>query len=326
MNEIILILISILIFPGLLFLVVLSFLTQYAVRKLSARYQRRMGPSYVGPLGILQPFYDFWKLLRSKEIVKNKYSLVSAAEISLLIGISSIVASVALLPLSLYNIVSDFDILIFFYMASVVPLFMMVIASLSMPGPYTSMGVSRLLSLATLSEPTYFASLIIPVYLATRQSGVFMSISSAYRNILSIWLDPRGAVIMVLCLIAYIVAVQAKSMYQPFNIPEAEQEIIAGYETEFSGPLLALMNLFHDMDLAASLIIGVYLLFGGPLPYSHTSPQGILMIIIKYLILLVVVTLIKNIMGRYRIEQGLAQILKYGLVPSIMASILTFLF
>ncbi|MEM0026392.1 MAG: complex I subunit 1 family protein [Ignisphaera sp.] len=326
MNEMILILISIMIFPGLLFLAALSFLTQYFVRKLSARYQRRMGPSYVGPLGILQPFYDFWKLLRSKEIVKNRYSLVGAAEISLLIGISFIVASVVLLPLSLYNIASDFDILIFFYMTSVMPLFMMVIASLSMPGPYTSMGISRLLSLATLSEPTYFASLIIPIYLTTKQSRAFMSISSAYTNVLRIWLDPRGVVIMVLCLIAYIVAVQAKSMYQPFNIPEAEQEIIAGYETEFSGPLLALMNLLHDMDLTISLITGVYVLLGGPLPYSHTSLQGILMIIIKYLLLLVVVTLIKNIMGRYRIEQGLAQILKYGLIPSIMASILTFLF
>ncbi|MEM1879242.1 MAG: complex I subunit 1 family protein [Desulfurococcaceae archaeon] len=318
-------LLSVLVFPGLIFLVSLAFFTQYLVRKLSARYQRRMGPSYVGPFGVLQPFFDFWKLLRYKELVKTRFSLVKAAEISLIIGLSFTLGAVIFLPLSPFSISSSFDVLLFFYMTSVIPLLALILASLSMPGPYTTIGVSRLLSIATIAEPAYFASIVIPVYLATRYGvdpGGFMSIGEAYTRVYELWADPRTAVVMVLCLISFIVSVQAKAMYPPFNIPEAEQEIIAGFETEFSGPLLALARLLHDVDLTISLIIGVYVLLGGPLPFVHMSPHGAILLVIKYVALLMLVVLIKNIMGRYRIEQALIQLFKYSLLPATLAAVL----
>jgi len=243
---------SIIVFPGLVFLVALGFFTQYLVRKFSARYQKRMGPSYVGPAGILQPLYDFLKLLRVKEIVVSRYAMPRVAELFLVIGIGSIVSSVIFLPLSLFNVASVFDVLIFFYLSSVMPLFMLILASLSMPSPYTNIGVSRLLSLVTLAEPVYFACLVIPVYLATRGKGVFMSMSSAYATVVELWVKPETIVVMILVFIAFIISIQVKAMYPPFNIPEAEQEIIAGFETEFTGPLLALAKLLHDLDLVVA--------------------------------------------------------------------------
>ncbi|MEM4717975.1 MAG: complex I subunit 1 family protein [Desulfurococcaceae archaeon] len=233
METILLIFFTLLVFPGLLFVISLSFLTQYLVRKITARFQRRMGPSYAGPAGTLQPFMDFLKLLRTKEVVKSPYSMVTVAEISLLLGVSFIISSVLLLPLGFLRLSSSFDILVFFYMTSVMPLFMLIIASLSMPNPYTNIGVSRLLTLSTIVEPTYFASVLIPIYVATRGKEPFLSITTAYANIPSLWFNTSG-IVLALCLIAFIVTVQAKAMYPPFNIPEAEQEIIAGFETEFS--------------------------------------------------------------------------------------------
>jgi NADH-quinone oxidoreductase subunit H len=313
---------SILVFPGTIFLVALAFFTQYLVRKLSARYQRRMGPSYVGPIGLLQPFYDFLKLLRAKEEVVNRFSMPRLAEFALIIGVSCIVSSVIFLPISLLNVATVFDVLIFFYLSSVMPLFAMVIASLSMPSPYTNIGVSRLLSLVTIAEPAYFASILVPVYLATRGDGLFMSISSTYVNFSRLYSNPITLAILALSIIGFTVSIQVKAMYPPFNIPEAEQEIIAGYETEFSGPLLALARLLHDLDLVIALVIGVYVLLGGPAPFNHLSPLGGLVLVLKYLILLLLVVTLKNIMGRYRIDQALVQVFKYGLIPPILAAIL----
>jgi NADH-quinone oxidoreductase subunit H len=323
--ELLLLLTSTLIFPGLLFTISLALFTQYIVRKLAARFQSRMGPSYVGPFGVLQPFYDFWKLLRVKEVVKTRFSMIRAAEIFLILGIAFPSAALIFLPISPFRVNCEFDVLIFFYMASVMPLIAVTMASLAMPGPYTSMGVSRLLSMATLAEPAFFASIVIPVYLATRSGEVLFMSLNGYVKVPTAWGSIPTAIIMILCFIAFIVSLQAKAMYQPFNIPEAEQEIIAGFETEFSGPLLALMRLLHDVDLAVSILLGVYVFFGGPLPFRHLSIGGILLLALKYVVLVVIVTLVRSVMGRYRIDQALVQLFKYSLVPALVAVILTLL-
>ncbi|QOR95121.1 NADH-quinone oxidoreductase subunit H [Thermosphaera chiliense] len=311
-----------LIFPGLVFLTALSFLTQYLVRKLSARMQRRMGPKYVGPVGILQPVYDFLKLLRAKELLKTRYSMIRAAEISLLLGLSSLVASMLLLPLNVYSVGSPYDFLIFFYMASIWPIIMIIIASLSMPGPYTSVGVSRLLSILTVSEPAFFTGLLVPVALASFDTNAPLMISATAVRVVNLWMNPLTLPIMILVTISLIVAVQSKLMLPPFNIPEAEQEIIAGYETEFSGPLLALAILLHDMDTVVSALAIVYLVLGGPAPFSHASIEGVLLVILKYFLVITVATYVKNVFGRYRIDQALVLLLKYGLMPAVIAGVL----
>jgi len=322
MSDQILLLISALVFPGLLFLTALALFTQYLVRKLSARFQGRMGPSYVGPLGSLQPFFDLLKLLRAKEVVKSRYGMVVAAELSLLTGIAFLSASTLTLPLSPYNVRSSFDLFVFFYAASVVPALALSLASLSMPGPYTSVGVSRLLSLLTISEPTYFISLLVPAYLATQSGGLLASIGEAAANSHALWRNPATAAASALCLVASLVSIQARAMMQPFNIPDAEQEVIAGYKTELSGPLLALATLIHDMEYAVSFLAVVYVILGGPAPFSSRTLEGAAAVAVKYLALVFAATLVKNSMGRYRIEQGLVQLFKYGLAPAVIAAAL----
>jgi len=323
MSSLLLFIVSATVFPGLLFMVILSLSTQYLVRKISARYQRRMGPTYVGPLGILQPFVDLWKLLRSKEVARSKYSMPGIAEITLLVGISCIAGSTLLLPISPFNVRSPLDFLIFFYMSCVMPVLMMIFASLSMPGPYTSLGVSRMLSLLTICEPVYFTGLFIPGFIATYGSELVLSVSASSSNIARFWMNPVTAIILTLSLIALIVAIQSKAMYPPFNIPEAEQELIAGFETEFSGPLLALATLLHDMDLTISLLAVVYIVLGGPAPFPQFSIGGVVMVILKYILVLLIAVTIKNIFGRYRLEQALLQLLKYGGVPVVISTLLT---
>ncbi len=318
--------ISILIFPGILFLISLALFTQWYYRKLSGRLQNRMGPTYVGPAGLLQPLMDLWKLIHVKEMAVNKYSLPGIAQFFGLLGISALIVSLLLFPLSPYHIAGPYDFLVFIYLVSLwVPLSMLMM-SLSMPGPYTSTGVSRLLTFITLIEPSFFAALLAPVAIASARTGLPYSVLEASRNIISCWTNPLLWPVLVLSLIAAIVVLQAKAMFPPFNIPEAEQEIIAGFETEFSGPILGLASLMHDMDIAVTAIAITYLLLGGPYPFPHLSAPGIILLIVKYMAVVTVAVIIKNAFGRYRIEQALSTVFKYALIPAIIALILAMLY
>ncbi|MEZ0394715.1 MAG: complex I subunit 1 family protein [Desulfurococcaceae archaeon] len=308
-----------LVFPGAFFVLALALLTQYLMRKLSARYQRRMGPSYVGPLGILQPFYDLAKLLSAKEIVVSRDAMPRAAELFLLIGLATASSSAILLPIGPFHVEGPYDFLVFFYMSSVMPAFMLVLASLALPGPYTSLGVSRMLSMMSIGEPALFAGLLVPTFISTLR-GIPLCVGEASRSVGSLWLTPAGAAILALSLVGALVSLQAKVVAQPFDAPEAEQEIIAGFATEFSGPLLALASLLHDVELAVTSLAISLVILGGPSPYPWNSPLGALVAIAKYVAVVFAVTTLKNLMGRYRIEQALLQLFKYGLVPSMVAA------
>ena len=311
---------SLIVFPGLVFLVALAFFTEYWVRKTSARMQRRMGPSYVGPAGLLQPFYDFLKLVRYKEFLGTRYSMTRVAEISILVGLSTLVASMLLFPLSPIRIIGNYDFLVFIYLTGIMLPVTLIITSLAMPGPYTVAGVSRLISFIIIVEPAYFTALLVPLILVMNITERQLSIYYASTYSWMLWLNPFTLLPMILATISALVVLQAKAMYPPFNIPEAEQELIAGFETEFSGPLLGLVRLVHEVEVVVSAIAIVYLLLGGPYPFPHFSIQGVIVLIIKYLAVITLLSVIKNLYGRFRIEQGLYAVFKYSLIPALIAA------
>ncbi len=312
---------EVLVFPGGLFLFVLALLSEWWVRKVVARAQNRMGPSYVGPAGILQPFADFLKLIYSKEEIRQKYSTLNLAKLFAFLGLGSLIAVLALLPIAPLRLEAGYDIIALSYFCCVwVPL-SIVVMGLSTPNPFTGAGVSRLLSLYAVCEPAYFMSILVPATLVTRLYHPVTPYSVLSTSMMSwgLWLNPLSAVLMALAFIGVTVSTQAKSMAQPFNIPEAEQELIAGPMTEFSGPLLALNNLLHDADIAVTLLITTYLLLGGPYPYPHLSIAGAVTVTAKYLGLLTLMAFIKSIFGRLRVEQAVTTLLKYSLLPSLIA-------
>ncbi len=324
-ESLISLLISIVVFPGLLFIVALALFTQWWVRKISARLQNRMGPAYVGPIGLLQPLMDLWKLIHVKEEVIPKNSMPGLAKLFGILGISGAITALAMLPISIYRVNGPYDFLVYMYLCCLLVPLSMIFMSLSMPGPYTAVGVSRILTLITICEPAYFAAILVPVAL-TSNMGIPYSIYTASVNVWKLWFNPVTLPLMILAFIAAIVTFQAKSMYQPFNIPEAELEIIAGFETEFSGPILGLGILFHDIDTVVTALSITYILLGGPYPYPHTSIPGIVSLILKYMIVVTLSVIIKNAFGRYRIEQALKILFKYALIPGLLAVILAMIY
>lgn len=323
MFEVLTFIASLTLFPGLVFVVALALFSEWYIRKMVARAQSRMGPAYVGPIGILQPLADLLKLLTVKEEIKQKYASLGLAKAFMFTGIGAATASVLLLPLSPFRLTSPYDFLIYAYLCCVwVPL-AMTMYGMSVPNPFTAIGVSRLLSLVAVIEPVYFASILVPVTLTTYLYGPSchapFSIYCTSINSWRLWANPLTVALMVLGLVAVLVSVQAKAMLQPFNIPEAEQEVIAGFATEFSGPLLALNNVLHDVDIAVTALFITYLYLGGPYPLPHTSLPGVLILIAKYLLVLTLMVIVKASFGRFRIEQGIGAVLKYGGIPAAIA-------
>ncbi|WP_440059645.1 complex I subunit 1 family protein [Thermogladius sp. 4427co] len=318
-------LLAVLVFPGLLFTLTASLILEYLLRKTVARMQKRMGPKYTGPFGVFQAFADFFKLIREKEIVANKYSMPRLAEALLILGISSLVTALLFLPLSPYPLVSSFDFFIYIYLCCLVAPLMLILASLSMPGPYTSIGVSRILTFITICEPSYFIALLIPVVLLSNLRPEY-SIYEVSSNSWSLWLNPLTIPLMALSLLAAVSSTQAKAMLNPFNIPEAEQEIIAGFETEFSGPILGLARLYHDADYVVSLLSITYIVLGGPYPFRHLSLQGVVVLLVKFTLVFLISSIIRASTSRVRVEQALDLLFKYSLTPSLAGIILASLY
>lgn len=323
-GMILMMLFAVLVFPGLLFVFLIAILSEWWLRKVVARAQKRMGPSYVGPAGILQPLADFLKLLFVKEEIKQKYSTTGLAKVFAFIGIGAMVAITLLLPLSPVKLEAPYDIVVLTYFCCVWAPFTMVVMALSIPNPFNAGGASRLLSIYSVTEPAYFMALIVPVFLVNEFVGseVPYSVLETSQNVWILWTKPATAAILALSLLAILVTSQAKAMAQPFNIPEAEQELIAGPITEFSGPLLALSNFIHDAEIAITTLITVYLFLGGPYPFPHLSIPGAALVIIKYVALLTIIAVIKASFGRFRIEQGISVIVKYSLLPALLSIII----
>lgn len=321
---------SILVFPGLVFATALALFSEWFIRKVVARMQNRMGPSYVGPFGILQPLADIMKLMIAKEEIVQRYSIQVVARIFASLGLGALIASLLLLPISPFRLISDFDFLIYFYLCCLIVPLSIIFIGLAAPNPFTETGVSRLLTMTLLVEPSYFTAFIIPIVLATQIYGEILPASySIYSTSIvawRLWLNPLTAPAMILGLFAALVAMQAKFMIQPFNIPEAEQEIIAGFETELSGPILGLMRLLHDMDIAVTTLFIVYVFLGGPYPFKHLTVYGILTLVAKYVAILFIVTLMKAVFGRLRIDQALGILFKYSFIPALAGVVYMVLF
>ncbi|MEM1541698.1 MAG: complex I subunit 1 family protein [Ignisphaera sp.] len=323
-NEYLYILFVVMVFPGLLFMVAIALFSEWFYRKVVARMQNRMGPAYTGPIGILQPLADILKLLLVKEVKKQRYSSLMLAEVGMSIAIASIVASVFMLPISPLRFSAPYDIIVLLYLYAVWHFIGLAIAVLAYPNPFVIAGLSRLIALTVVIEPAIFSSILVPAILTSTNCSPTYSVLCISANSWRLWLNsPLAFISMLLALLSIIIATQAKLGLKPFDIPEAEQELIAGHITEYSGSILALYNLLHDIKLAFSALLITYLFLGGPYPYRHLSIAGITLLVIKYVAVLYTLSLLRASFGRRRIDQGIVMIMKYSLMPSIAALLIS---
>ncbi|MBS3770200.1 MAG: complex I subunit 1 family protein [Bacteroidales bacterium] len=279
------------IYPGLLFAGVVGGLLTWFDRKMTAKVQFRKGPP------LLQPFYDFLKLLLVKETILpargSKITFLLAPLFSLIGG--TLAAVFILLPLMNINIGFQGDLLVIFYLLTIPSLFY-VIGALASGNPLAFVGASREIKLIISYELTFlliFAAIIL-------KSGMTINL----QEIIAIQAGGNafiGSLSGVLLFIAALFCVQAKLGLVPFDIAEAETELSEGSFIEYSGTAYALIKFtkYIMLFILPALLVGFFL------AGFNWVGLGILWSILKLLLVVLLITLIRNTNPRLKIKQAM---------------------
>jgi NADH-quinone oxidoreductase subunit H len=281
-----------LVFPGLLFVGVTGAFLSWFDRKISARVQFRIGPP------MLQPFYDFFKLLLVKETILPKQGSPITFLLAPVFAVFGATMAGVFIMLPLFNISTGFrgDILVIFYLLTI-PSFSYITGALASGNPLAAVGGSREMKLILSYELTFL--LVI--------AGVIMKCGQKFDLNSIIQIQQAGSPFIgsisgVLLFIVAVFCVQAKLAFVPFDMPEAEAEITDGIFIEFSGAAYALIKLskYIMLFILPSLLVALFM-NGFRLNGIH-----ILWAVLKVIGVVLLITLIKNTNPRIKIKQAMS--------------------
>ena len=226
-------------------------------RKLCAWFQCRLGPMRVGPWGLLQVFADMFKILIKELIRLENIDRFLFALAPYLVIIASMV-SFAVLPWGNGLQIIDFNIGVFFMIAaSSVGVLGILLAGWSSNNKYTLIGAMRSGAQMISYELSVGLSIMTMVVLAGT-----MSVSGVVAAQADGWLIFKGHIPAVIAFVIYLIAATGETNRGPFDLPEAEHELTAGYHTEYSGIhfgyfyLAEYLNLFIVSGIASLMFLG----------------------------------------------------------------------
>lgn len=303
---------SFLVFPGGLFALAFGLFLLGIDRKVYARLQRRVGPP------IKQPFIDIVKLLQ-KEMVIADTAHVGAFLLSELLGFAGMMVAIILIPIA--GVFDGFeyfgDLLVILYLLAF-PALSLMLGGSSSSSPFGALGFSR--------EMVMMIAYEIPllIVLVTISLKVGMSIGDAptfsLNEIVNFQIE-NGAFLfeytMLPAFVAFLMFIPGIIGVVPFDIAEAETEILEGPILEYSGSGLALFNLMSAIKIVVVLGLGIALFF--PMPFGDGFLINLFWFFLKCLILMIIsITVVRASTGRMRVEQAF----KYYLgIPTILALI-----
>ena len=246
------------VFPGIVAYMV------WGERKVAARFQDRIGPNRVGPLGLLQPIADAIKLITKENIVPRAADPFVHLLAPVLILVSAMLV-LAVIPFGVemapVNLPSGMVYLVAVSSLSPLGIFL---AGWSSRNKYSLLGAMRAVAqLVSYEIPQVLST--IPVVL---WAGSLSLVTIFDRQLELGWfiLSPPGLLAFAILLVASIAEVNRA----PFDLPEAESEIIAGYHTEYSGMRFGLFFLAEYMSVFGVCCLSTVLFLGGgaPFPFS----------------------------------------------------------
>lgn len=294
----------ILIFPGFLFLGAYSLLFEFIDRKLYARLQNRVGPPW------FQPLADFIKLL-SKETIIPSEAETKMFRLLPVFAFASIFTAFLYIPIwhtsSLFPFRGDLIVIMYFL---TIPTLTYALAGWDSVSLYPAIGSVRTLTQIFAFEVPLFMALLSPAIIANNWS--VSGIAAFYNS------HPLYGLANIPGFIVGIVAAEGKLERAPFDVPEAETEIVAGVFTEYSGKLLAMFRMTIDAEtVVVSSLISVMFI---PI-YAISYPVlGFALYIIKTLFILLILAVIRALMARLRIEQTVHFCWRY-LAPAALLQI-----
>jgi len=260
-----------LVFPGFAAAFIIGFFYMGVMRKAAARMHHRVGPP------LWQPFLDFFKLM-SKENITTKASLGLMATLCPIVSFAAMLTVIIFVPIAGFQLVtfpgSLFVVIYFLVMASA----FFAIAGFAAGNPFASVGSIREITQLFAYELPFIISLVT------------IGLLTGFQIV------PFSALAFPFTFAAFMLGVLGKLSLPPFHIPEAEQEIVAGPTTEYSGPRLALFELAKAAAFWVLISLAAVMLLGA---------DGIVSFALDSLALLALLVICRVVFARLRIAQAL---------------------
>ena len=295
----------ILVFPGFLFLFIFGFIAEYVDRKLYARFQNRIGPPW------FQPVADFIKLISKEEIIPEEAD-VTVFKLMPVFALVSSSAAILYIPIWSTHAVFHFngDIIVVLYLLAV-PTLCYFLGGWYSRSIFSMVGAIRSLIQLFAYEVPLFLCILASSLLADTWS--ISEMVTFYSNHLGYWFcNLLGFGVAIISLLGKLEKV-------PFDIPEAETEIVAGAFTEYGGRFLAALRMALNVELVvgSSLLAAVFLPFG-----LNLKPFALFIFyLVQVFFIIAVISFLRTLFARLRLDQMINFCWKY-LAPLAFVQVL----
>lgn len=279
-------------------------------RKFAGRLQSRLGPTMVGPKGLLQPIADGLKMLQKEQITPDDADKV-LFELAPPLTVFFALATAAVIPFTPGMLASDLDIGVLYILAlSGLMAFPIWVGAWASNNKYALLGGMRAVAQGISYEIPMVLSALVPVVLAGSLSLGKIVEYQAEHGWLILWPPGLGLIAFVV----FTMTALAEGNRIPFDIPEAESELVAGATTEYTGikfGLFATAEYLHSMITCA---VAAALFFGG---WDGPWAPGLGWMVLKTIVLFVLLTWVRWSLLRLRSDQLMQLCWKY-LVPGTL--------
>ena len=280
-------------------LLCVAYLT-YAERRVIGLMQMRRGPNVVGPFGLLQPIADAVKLMFKEVIVPtpaNKVVFILAPMITFILSL----IGWAVIPFGAGLVLADINVGVLYVLAiSSLGVYGIIMAGWASNSKYAFLGAIRS-SAQMISYEVSMGLVIVTVLLVT--GTLNLSEIVEYQRTMPLWIQ----LLLAPMAVVFFISVLAETNRLPFDLPEAEAELVAGYNVEYSSMAFALFFLGEYANMILVSAITVTFFMGGYLPPFNIEfldiVPGFIWFVIKVAFLLFVFLWIRATLPRYRYDQ-----------------------
>ena len=267
-------------------------------RRVWAFVQKRQGPNVVGPFGLLQSLADALKYIFKEIIIpasSNKVIFILAPIITMTLAL----IAWAVIPFSESQVLANINVgILYIFAVSSLGVYGIIMGGWASNSKYPFLGAIR--SAAQMVSYEVSIGIIIINVLLCVGSLNLNDIVKAQQNL---WfIIPLFPMFVI-----YFISALAETNRPPFDLPEAEAELVAGYQTEYSGMMYAMFWLGEYANILLMCALGAILFLGGWLSpidlYPFNLIPGAFWLIFKILLLFILFALVKAIVPRYRYDQ-----------------------
>ena len=267
-------------------------------RRVWAFVQKRQGPNVVGPFGLLQSLADALKYIFKEIIIpssSNKVIFILAPIVTMTLAL----VAWAVIPFSATQVLADINVgILYLFAVSSLGVYGIIMGGWASNSKYPFLGAIR----SAAQMVSYEVSIGVIII------NVLLCVGSLNLNDIVIAQQNLWFIIPLFPMfIIFFISALAETNRPPFDLPEAEAELVAGYQTEYSGMMYAMFWLGEYANILLMCAMGAILFLGGWLSpieiYPFTLVPGALWLILKILFLFILFALVKAIVPRYRYDQ-----------------------